>query len=177
MLVCSCCVAQVTDKLTRLDTCTLKQLTLCANDSPPAEQLRQLQAALQVVCQLPCCRGTQVELHGFTLTPALATELVAVSAQGWCSLSLTELQWPSEAVPSMPQLPPLHTLSLATPITDTVLAQVCQWVTAVDTLSVAMNTGGLDRLTLTAPLPEGTAVPWRVLSLAGCLPPKAESLR
>ncbi len=156
MCVCVFTLQQVADKLRQVELRGLDTVQVLAPQSTPATQVADLQAALQVVSQLPYCRGTELNLTEFTLTPTLATELMSVSAQGWCSLSLTDLTWPSDAAPSMPQLPPLHTLTLATDITDTVLAQVCQWVTAVDKFCVK-------GLSITAPLPEGAAVPWRVV--------------
>ncbi len=93
--------SQVEDKLKHIELRHFKNLAVKAAQVAPATQAADLQAALQTLSQLPNCRGTHVELQHFTLTPTLATELVSVSAQQWCTLSLTNLTWPSEAAPSI----------------------------------------------------------------------------
>ncbi len=145
------------DKLGRLETGTLARITLSTTSCAPDTQLSELQAALQVLEPLQYCHGTHVELQNFTLTPTLAAELVSVSAQGWCRLSLTDVTWPSGAVHSTPKLPPLRVFHFQRPLTDPVVAKLCQQLSTVDTLLV-------DTLSITAPLPQGLVAPWRVVT-------------
>ncbi len=170
--VCVCTVPQVADKLRQVELRGVTKMRVHAAESTPTAQAADLRAALQVLGTLPYCRKTEIELSGFTLTPTLAAELVSVSAQGWQRMSLFEVKWPSDAAPSMPQLSSLHSLSLATPITDTVLTQLCEWATAIDKLEFR-------QLSLGAPLPAGTVVPWRVASFkprGGCSVSPAQCL-
>ncbi len=154
-LSCSCVCAnlQVTSKLQRVqfagcNSVVLRLGTLTKTQTQHAE----LRTALQSLT--PHLSHTQLTLHGFTMTAALAAELPAAAA--WQQLSLTGLRWPTNRAPFTTLLPPMHTLSISEPLTDTLLVQLLQCVLSVGELCV-------EDLRLTKGVPQGVRVPWGVV--------------
>lgn len=122
----------------------------------PAEQPQALRDAVALLAPHVQPAACELVVQEATITPALAAELTSVAAAAqWGQLSLQHTELP--AVLALPTpLPLLHTLGIEQQLTDTLLAELQQCVSAADTLCVP----GVD---LQAAPRAGTRMPWRAV--------------
>ncbi len=155
-----CGCFQVVAKLRSLDIqgCKTVMVGAYAEDGtcvPPADQPQAVRDGRAQLVQHVQTRGTQLVLEGFSMSPAFAAELTAVAASAqWGSVSLHGLQWAS-GVPLAAPLPPLRSVGLRQPLTDTLLAELQQCLPAVEALYVR-------GVALQSMPRAGTCLPWRV---------------
>ncbi len=123
---------QVARKLAAVQLVGPATVTVCAAAVSPAGQPQALRVAVSALAPLLAGRG--LVLDGFTMSAGLAAALPAAAAA--CSeLSLQTLTWSEATPPITTTIPPLHTVSLDQPLTNTLLSQL-QCASAIGTLCV-----------------------------------------